>query len=227
MRALTESFDNFGVLIEDAPDDIDYPYFHVSDHPETPSINEKPAFNYNDPFGIFLFLKGQHVDVAQWSCKRYRWDAKIKNVKLWVIDSMGQTEAWQLLNKSGIKTPLDAFNALKQARGSEDIIEFEFMGDQCGDPADLGLFEKQFWSDYFTNGYAASAAFRILRSHFHDRGKLTQFLKAQGYHGVYDTTGAVYAGEPQVIVFDAKDLIFGPREENTPDNEVYRLNKRQ
>jgi len=56
--------------------DTDFPYFHVSDHPETPVLLKK-EIRHRDPEGIYLFYKGKQVDV-DWTHKKYRWDVKLK-----------------------------------------------------------------------------------------------------------------------------------------------------
>jgi GNAT superfamily N-acetyltransferase/8-oxo-dGTP pyrophosphatase MutT (NUDIX family) len=199
--------------------DTDFPYFHVSDHPETPRHNDKPKKPHFDPNGIFLFVKGEKVGVAEWQRKKYRWDAKLApGTKLLDLDSMGPTSAWELIRRAGIKTPQDCYDVLEY----DWEPEAEQMESDCGTP-DAPDFEKKFWSNYFTIDHAATAAYTIIRAHFKDRYKFTQFFRELGYDGIYDTHGAIYYEEPQVVMMNPDKIIWGKREKNTPDPKIYRI----
>lgn len=77
--------------------DTDYPYFHVSDHPEKPSIYTEQRMGSGraevDPFGIYLFPKNTEIGMGGWDEKKYRWDAKLKpNARIFDLND-GNVEA--------------------------------------------------------------------------------------------------------------------------------------
>lgn len=139
---------------------------------------------------------------------------------------MTKSAAWELLQAAGIKTGSDAYRSLKKGT-DEDEIEFDFLKEAVEDTElDTPEFEKAFDEHYFSPGYAADAAYRILRAHFQDRDRFTAFLKQQGFEGV-EAESTIYAGEPQLIVFDPAQIIWLPREENSrekkEERDVYQL----
>jgi oligoribonuclease (3'-5' exoribonuclease) len=215
------------VMDEAGVEDTLFPYFHVSDHPETPSIREttKRGEHYHDPYGIYLFPKGEGVDVLEWSTKKYRWDARLKpGAKIKYISNFTTHEKWTLLKKARILTGLDFYAALRSGKG-EDEIEFEHLQEiiEGGDGDSVHPTEADMQEVFKEHGLQDVMWFRALRAHFSDRGKFTEFWKAQGFDGIEDDVGAVFAGEPQLIVFNPNIIKWGPREENESDSKVYRL----
>lgn len=65
-------------------DDTDYPYYHVTDHPNKPTVRKDyTKFTGNkrhdwEPYGIFLFPKGEEVVTIGYGERKWRWDAKLK-----------------------------------------------------------------------------------------------------------------------------------------------------
>jgi oligoribonuclease (3'-5' exoribonuclease)/8-oxo-dGTP pyrophosphatase MutT (NUDIX family) len=210
--------------------DIDYPYFHVSNHPETPTIHKTTTRGgtdgkYYDPYGIYLFIKGEHIDVSEWGEKKYRWDAKIKRgAKIRLISGFDQSEKWSLMESIGIKTGLDVYNALKKAIDEEDKIEFEYLQEQIEDvegnsrKPTLEIMQK-----VFKDGIQDVMWFRTIRSFFNNREKFTQFWKSQGIDGLEDDAQAFYAGEPQLVILNPDVIEWGDREDNQSDKKVYRV----
>jgi 8-oxo-dGTP pyrophosphatase MutT (NUDIX family) len=200
--------------------DVDYPYFHVSNHPEIPSVHSESGRIYFDPEGIYLFKKGTYIDVSEWSAKKYRWDAKLKpGTKIKLLSGFTSTEKWEIWKKAGIKTGLDAFNAAKQRKDISEWNSFlENSGGNINDPTEEDIQKA------LGDGPSDYLWFTTLRSYFHDRKKFTQFWKDLGIDGIEDDQEIIYSGEPdQLIIFNPDVIEWGPREENEPDSKVYRL----
>lgn len=209
--------------------DLDYPYFHVSNHPELPSIHEGTTRAIKDPYGIYLFLKGESVQINEWNDKKYRWDAKLKpNARILKFSTLNPKKSWALLNEAGIKTPMDAVNALEQSSDFGDEIEYDYFCDnfiEDSDPDSEQYTEEEIntaWKKYWDLHQSRYAFYRILRGHFNDRKKLTEFFSKR-YDVLWDDTHAIYAGEPQLVVLNPEVIAWGPREENVPDEDIYKL----
>lgn len=184
--------------------DTEYPYYHVSDHFETPTIRSANE-GHKDPAGIYFFYKGKYVAQGDWKSKKYRWDAKIKAN---IVD-INDLDYDDLLAKAGIKNVYQYVNSLQDAK-TMDLERWKELDYQPW----LDNDEEQFvWTD---------VGFPLLREHFNDQKKFAKFFLDQGIKALQDTEGhTVFFGEPQVIVLDPSIIEWGPREENVADNKVY------
>lgn len=181
-----------------APEDTDYPYFHVSDHPETPSPQSHTGTIHDDPTGLYLFIKGKRVDQPGWKPKKYRWDAKLKSTPDDVID----LDYNELLEKAGI-TDIGAF--IEELSTQNDMSSISHDYENWLDEEEFSL-----WADI---GYP------LLRYHFNDdRDKFASFLKSEGVKALSDPEGfTIFHGEPQVLVLDPSIIEWGEREKNVSE----------
>lgn len=188
--------------VESGITNTDFPYYHVSNHPELPTL--KSDSKHFDPLGIYLFIKGEPI-TGSWVEKKYRWDAKIKNESdIIPIDHLNYE---QLFYDLGIKNIHEYIQNLKELK-THDI--------------DTLLEDYNSWKDEGT--IPTHVYYPLLRDYFSDSNKFTQFLKNKGYKGIIDESGYnIFLGEPQIIIFDPDNIIWGEREENVSDDKVYRL----
>lgn len=95
-------------------EDTDYPYYHVSDHPNKPTIHRRKGIKIGnqradvDPYGIYLFPKKVKIDLEGWDAKQYRWDAKLKPSAK-VLNLNGNVEL--VARKAGV-TPLSVISKI-------------------------------------------------------------------------------------------------------------------
>ena len=217
----SESVDSFGIPLHicEAEDVLrDWPYFHSSNHPNTPTISDvaRSGKRYFDPIGIFLFIKiaNPHSE-GGFDSKQYCWGARLKSEKgLLHLSNITSGDAWKLLQAAGIDNPSEAYNALEKAEKEkrDDHSEFDWLQTKVDNlhPGDEG-FDKKFYEDYLSSGMNV---YRFLWNYFHDRNNFTHFLKSQGYTGIYDDIEAIWHGEPQVVVFDPNNIEWSERMDN-------------
>jgi len=194
-------------------DDTEYPYYHVSEHPEPPTIRDSGGLKHDDPNGIYLFVKGKEVEQEGWKPKKYRWDAKLK-VDFDNIDHFPFDE-W--LTELGVSDPLDYVRKLSVKRiGDKPLNHFQ---------EDVETFYENNQDEDDEHIKIAAEHGYILLKHVLGRAKLTSFLRKKGIKAFGDTSehldNQIWPGEPQIIVLDPSVIEWGPREENVPDNEVY------
>ena len=204
LRKVVSSSD-LGTISIAGVEDTGYPYYHVSDHPDTPSLGSHTDSIHNDPSGLYLFFKGKPVDQTDWKPKKYRWDAKLKTAP----DDVTDLDYNELLKKAGI-TDIEAF-----------IEELSNKYDMSSIDHDYGnwLEEEEEEEDAFL---WSDIGYPLLRYRFNDRDKFANFLKSQGVKAISDPQGfTIFYGEPQVIVLDPSIIEWGEREENVADNKVY------
>ena len=191
-------------------EDTDYPYFHVSDHPEKPTVHY--GGQHKDPAGIYLFYKGIPVDQTDWKPKKYRWDAKIK-------------PGANILDVNRF-----AWNEILAEIGIEDFDDYIYNLDLREDHGmDLAAIQDYYeiWKDEKEDDedMRADVAWALLRNHFNDQKKFTSFLKSKGIDAIEDDSGdVIFYGEPQMIVINPSVIEWGPKEENVTDPKVYQLN---
>lgn len=208
--------------------DTDFPYYRVSDSKRKPSATEDDS--RHDPYGIYLFIKGEYVDVGGWSDMKYRWDAKLKSgTRLLDLGNIKLPLAIKLFKSAGLPTLRDVWNVGKQdgVGGSYDIPEEEvnnlFYPLTVGkdNPTDDDL-RKNLMSKKHINAY------RILRlqyPYFKTNKAFSQIFESAGYDGLKDDDGggAIYPMEPQIIIFNPANIIWGNLEKNIVDDDVYCL----
>ena len=208
--------------------DTDYPYYHITNYPKPPRIN--PKSTYNDPSGIYLFIKGEavgYVAGAQWRKRKYRFDAKLKSNIRWLDIK---------------ELPNHFMQIVKKLKLTWDIIKTKVEQDHdiCDDCNDLHQF---FFNDTDRFGiedgdlHSLANAFHkhsghfflwsFLRAYLEDGKAFTKLLKSLGYDGVRDIDEgygtAIFFEESQVIVFDPSKIEWGEREDNDVFDEVYML----
>jgi len=205
--------------------DTDYPYYRVSNSSQKPTATEDNK--RHDPYGVYLFIKGQPIDVSgEWSDKKWRWDAKLKKgVKILDLDKMNASVVSKLFATVGLTTftAIWDLHKMEKHRGAydnpeEEIHNFFYPLHPYTDKPTEAELKKAFRP----NG---NAVYRVLRLLYPTKFKTNKifselFIKA-GFDALLDTVDAIYPLEPQLIVFNPANVIWGERERNVPDDNVY------
>ena len=175
-----------------------YPYFHVTDFAEVPN---KP--------NIYLGIKGEKYsnDSYDWEGKKYFWSAQLKpNIKLYKPE-----EKWNLSEFSAAASAIgfdgDTFLEDDGGTGTDNILFYiESIQDGKYDSLD----------DLVNN--RPQYGFHILKDFSYDG--LFSYFKHKGYHGIYDNQGdylyedSDLEEEPQILIFNPADIIWGDRTDN-------------
>ncbi len=191
-------------------EDTDYPYYHVSNNPNPPAIRtDEHGLKHDDPNGIYLFYKEKEVIDNDWISKKYRWDAKIKGT----VRDIHSIPFDEWLKEVGVKNPYKYAMSLKSAKVINDVehLQEKLTSYYEGEP------DREITAEY---GYM------LLKEKLKDRKSLTAFFKRKGIKAFGDSAtegNAIWWGEPQVIVLDPSIIEWGPREENSIDDKVYRI----
>lgn len=206
----------------------DYPYYHVSDHPELPKATSTQR---HDPWGIYLFIKGEYVGLSAWANKKYRWDAKLKpGVRILDLSKVTTDIAKKLFTLFKLPTLRDVWDLgdRKSDPSTYDNPREErdnFFYPLKGNPSDVELK-----NNFEHNKYLGHALYRILRLQYPHIGlnnkTFSNLFQKLGYDGIKDTVNAIYPDEPQLIIFDEKNIIWGEQEKNTPDSNVYQIDSK-
>lgn len=186
-------------------------YFHVSDHPETPKV---PDTKHAEIRGVFLGIKAEkyHKESFDWS-KKYYWSASLRpSVKLYDIESNWVASTfYSILKKEGI--PVEAIlEFVENAKDSESQYHWDSI--QKSENRKEGLHS------FLEN--SPQAGYIMLQNYFNDGKRLTKIFKNMGYDGIYDRTGDhIYdlgdiTPEPQLIIFNPSDIVWGERQANVP-----------
>jgi hypothetical protein len=214
--------------VEGGVNDKDYPYYRVSDNPANPSATEDNK--RHDPYGVYLFIKKQYVDIEDWGGKRYRWDAKLKpGLKLLNFAKMPKSVGFAILKAAGFKTMTEIWNlhALKQGSRydipKEEVSHFFYPLN----PSEDNPSEEQLQKIANKNISNNPNVYRIIRLVYPTKIKtnrnFSKIFQRLGYDGILDLDGAMMTLEPQLIVFNPKNVIWHQREENVIDGKIYRL----
>jgi len=196
----------------------EFPYYRVSD---SKKVSMPPERKF-DPYGMYLFIKGEPVDVSgMWGSMKWRRDAKLKTNKLLDLSKMSISLAKKLLENAGFNTLQDVWNLKdKNIKGSYDIPEeviTELFGNKFSD-SEMPT-EAQLEQAIKSNKWLGGSVYRTLRLVVKSGKEFTSMFKA--FNGIKDTIGAIYPNEPQCIIFDPNDIIWGDVEKNIPDDDVY------
>jgi hypothetical protein len=172
---------------------VNYPYFHVTNFPGTPSVHN-----------IYLGIKGEKYSTSSydWIGKKYLWNARLNpNIKLYKPD-----EDWDLGEFESAASRIGFEESYMTASKDSDISFYQ------------ELIEEKFGSLDLLVDNRPQYGFHILKA-FSENG-FFNFFRLKGYQGIYDTEGKyLYEGadltkEPQILIFNPKDIIWGSRDNN-------------
>ena len=217
--------------VEGGVKDKDYPYYRVSNNPAKPSATEDNK--RHDPYGVYLFIKKKYVDITDWGTKRYRWDAKLKpGLKLLNFAKMPKSVGFALFKAAGFKTMTEIWNLHLRQQGSrydipaEEVAHF-FHPLQPGKDKPSEEELQKIANKNISNN---PNVYRIIRLVYPTKIKtnrnFSKIFQRLGYDGILDLDGAIMTLEPQLIVFNPQNVIWGEREENVidgKDGSIYKL----
>jgi len=205
----------------------DYPYYRVSNSSQKPAATENNK--RHDPYGVYLFIKGEPVDVSgMWSDAKWRWDAKLKSgAKILDLSKMNASLAFDLFKIAGLTnyTAIWDLHKMKPHSGAydrpEEEVEYLFSLNPNKDKPSEDQLKKAF------NNVNGNSAYRVLRllysTKFKTNKKFSELFIKAGFDALLDTVNAIYPNEPQLIVFNPTNVIWGERERNESDDNVYMI----
>lgn len=187
-----------------------YPYYRVSDNAKGNKATEDNS--RADPYGVYLFIKDNEPDVSgMWDEMKYTFDAAVKpGVKLLDLSKISKPLAKKLLKNAGLQSFTDVWK-LKDLDAkywsydrSEEEVEYAFPNiDRKSSPSEEDL----------DKGYNCKNTYRIIRLvykiNLKTNKKFTDVFRREGYGGIIDVDGHIYPTEPQVIIFNPDDVIWG------------------
>jgi len=172
----------------------DWPYFHVTDFTDTP----------NAP-NLYLGIKGKKYSTSSyaWDRMKYFWSAQLKpNLKLYK-----PKEDWDLgeFDSAAKKIGFDA--SFMTTSNDPDVSFYQELieGGKFEDLDDL-IDQRPQYGFHILKSFASGAFFR--------------YFSQEGYHGIYDEDGnylyeaADITKEPQILIFNSNDIIWGTRVAN-------------
>ena len=202
-----------------------FPYYRVSD---STKISMPPERKY-DPYGMYLFIKGESVDVGgMWGSMKWRRDAKLKTNKLLDLSKVSISLAKKILKNSGL-TLQDVWElkdkSIKGAYDRPEEVVDEFFGSKlkAWKSDSETPSEAQLEQALKANKWLGGSVYRVLRLTVKSGKEFTEIIKQAGFNGILDTIDAIYPNEPQCIIFDQNDIIWGDLEKNVLDDKVYCL----
>jgi hypothetical protein len=181
-----------------------YPYFHVSNFPETPRLPEN-AYKGGDPTGIYLGIKGKKYTTKSfpWDQKSYYWDAKLKaGVKLYNMASWTSSDFFKFLHLGAIKEN-DIVSYMKKHPSDWDLDGLKEAKDTAR------------WLESYAIKYPSSS-YQLLKDYIGNGDDLAILFKKAGYGGVIDEEGDhIYdiETEPQLVIFKPSDIEFSQRKD--------------
>ena len=185
----------FGIALEADAEPEKYPYFHVTNFTEVPN---KP--------NIYLGIKGEKYskDSYEWDSKKYFWSAQLKpNIKLYKPE-----EKWNLSEFSATASAIGFNEDFLKSSTDSDISFYRELIQENGKFEDLDDLVDQ----------RPQYGFHILKA-FSEKD-LFSYLQHKGYQGIYDKQGkylyeaADLTDEPQIMIFNPADIIWGKRSDN-------------
>ena len=186
----------------------DYPYFHVSDYPEIPRLRDTPYIG-GDPHGVYLGIKGKKYTTKSfpWDQKDFYWDAKLKDgVKLFDMADWTADTFFKFLKAGSINT-CDIISFMKKN-------PWDWNLDGIKDAQDENRWLQSFVLKY------PSTSFQLIKDYISKGNDLSLLFKNAGYDGILDESGDhIYdiEAEPQLVIFDPNKIIFGKRQDITPE----------
>lgn len=148
------------------------------------------------------------MSVDEWAEKKWRWDARLKSEDGYLTVEQFGKDFDKVMAKLGVSGVKDLMDILKQVRDDFHEIYHEIKEEQNFEEI-RSYFKNNPWLFY-----------EFVRGYHQDRKAMTQFFQSLGYKGIIDQEGCcVYGGEPQIIVFDPKNIEWGERHENIPGEE--------
>lgn len=187
-----------------------YPYYRLSDSKDF----TYSAARTGDPYAVYLFIKGKHVDVDLWNETKYQCDARVlPGAKILDLSLLSTPIAMALFKEAGFRSLGQIFTLgkMKIHNGYDNPDEEvrHLFSDQY-DPRKDTPSEDELKEALVSSGLG-HFVFRIIRviSHAMSPHEFSQIFVRAGYDCLLDTVDAIYPGEPQLLVFDEKLIEWG------------------
>jgi hypothetical protein len=155
---------------------------------DTDDININPNPIHSDPSGIYMFPETSFDSaVGYWKIKKNLFTIKIKsNLNILNLDTITKDEELDIVNK---------LNSVSDLNKNYYVLFMKYYHNDYED----GYGYCNFWT-YIRNVYGYQRSF-----------KMTDDFKKLGYDGIYSTK-TIHILEPQLVIFDLKNLIILKKE---------------